>query len=110
MATSAPSIFPALAQLDIGDVLAHMPGGFFVYHADGDEAVVYVNEACLRIFGCADEEQFVALTGGTFPGMVHPEDIEAVEHSISPSDSGRPVLHGLRGVPASSAATARCVG
>ena len=45
MATSAPSIFPALAQLDIGDVLAHMPGGFFVYHADGDEAVVYVNEA-----------------------------------------------------------------
>lgn len=72
MATSAPSIFPALAQLDIGDVLAHMPGGFFVYHADGDEAVVYVNEACLRIFGCADEEQFVALTGGTFPGMVHP--------------------------------------
>ena len=56
MATSAPSIFPALAQLDIGDVLAHMPGGFFVYHADGDEAVVYVNEACLRIFGCADEE------------------------------------------------------
>ena len=83
MATSAPSIFPALAQLDIGDVLAHMPGGFFVYHADGDEAVVYVNEACLRIFGCADEEQFVALTGGAFPGMVHPEDIEAVEHSIS---------------------------
>ena len=60
-----------------------MPGGFFVYHADGDEAVVYVNEACLRIFGCADEEQFVALTGGAFPGMVHPEDIEAVEHSIS---------------------------
>ena len=43
MATSAPSIFPALAQLDIGDVLAHMPGGFFVYHADGDEAVGYVN-------------------------------------------------------------------
>lgn len=34
--------------------------------------MVYVNEACLRIFGCADEEQFVALTGGTFPGMVHP--------------------------------------
>lgn len=83
MATSAPSIFPALAQLDIGDVLAHMPGGFFVYHADGDEAVVYANEACLRIFGCADQEQFVTLTGGTFPGMVHPEDIEAVEHSIS---------------------------
>lgn len=83
MATSAPSIFPALAQLDIGDVLAHMPGGFFVYRADGDEAVVYANEACLRIFGCADQEQFVALTGGTFPGMVHPEDIEAVEHSIS---------------------------
>ena len=109
MATSAPSIFPALAQLDIGDVLAHMPGGFFVYHADGDEAVVYVNEACLRIFGCADEEQFVALTGGTFPGMVHPEDIEAVEHSISRQiqPTGTPWTTWST---ASSAATARCVG
>ena len=109
MATSAPSIFPALAQLDIGDVLAHMPGGFFVYHADGDEAVVYVNEACLRIFGCADEEQFVALTGGTFPGMVHPEDIE-------PWSTPSAVRFRPTGTPwttwstASSAATARCVG
>lgn len=82
MATSAPSIFPALAQLDIKDVLAHMPGGFFVYRAEGDEAVVYVNEACLRIFGCEDEGQFADLTGNTFPGMVHPDDIESVEHSI----------------------------
>ena len=40
MATSAPSIFPALAQLDIGDVLAYMPGGFFVYKDGGAEAVV----------------------------------------------------------------------
>ncbi len=83
MATSAPSIFPALAQLDIKDVLAHMPGGFFIYRAEGDEEVVYTNEACLRIFGCDDEAQFAELTGNTFPGMVHPDDIDAVEHSIS---------------------------
>lgn len=83
MTTPALPISPALAQLDIRDVLGHMPGGFFVYRAEGDESLVYANEACLRIFGCATAEEFEELTGNTFPGMVHPEDIDAVEHSIS---------------------------
>lgn len=78
-----PTVFPALGELNIADILAHMPGGFFIYHADGDERVVFANEACLRIFGCPDMDAFEKLTGGTFPGMVHPDDIAAVERSIS---------------------------
>lgn len=70
-------------HLGILDVLNCMPGGFFVYHAHGDEALVYVNEACLRIFGCETLEQFKELTGFTFPGMVHPDDLESVERSIT---------------------------
>ena len=59
-----------------------MPGGFFIYHADGIEELIYVNQAMIRIFGCETEEEFRKLTGNTFPGMVHPQDIEKIEASI----------------------------
>lgn len=69
-------------EFDAAQLLSEMPGGFFVYRADGDERIVYVNNACLRIFGCSTLEQFKELTGFTFPGMVHPDDIDAIERSI----------------------------
>lgn len=59
-----------------------MPGGFFIYHADGVEELIYINGAMLRIFGCDTLEEFKALTGYTFKGLVHPEDIDEVEKSI----------------------------
>ncbi|MCM1182890.1 MAG: ATP-binding protein [Roseburia sp.] len=59
-----------------------MPGGFFIYHADGDEELIYINSAILRIFGCDTQQQFRELTGFTFRGMVYAEDVEAVEESI----------------------------
>ena len=68
---------PVLQQMSEG-----IPGGFFIYHADGDEALIYHNSPLLRMFGCDTEEEFRKLTGYTFRGMVHPEDIEAVENSI----------------------------
>lgn len=74
----------ALAALGIEGVLSHMPGGFFVYRADADEGLIYANEACCRIFGCDDLSAFKRLTGFTFPGMVHPDDIVLrVEDSIA---------------------------
>lgn len=63
-------------------ILEGMPGGLFIYCADGDEELLYLNSAVLRIFGCDTEEEFRGLTGYTFRGMVHPEDIDAVEASI----------------------------
>lgn len=63
-------------------LLDQMPGGFFVYRADGNEEILYANIAMLRIFGCDDFDEFRALTGGTFQGMVHPDDLEEVEKSI----------------------------
>lgn len=59
-----------------------MPGGFFIYRADGDEELIYINSAILRIFGCDTEDEFRQLTGYTFKGMVCPEDVEEVEKSI----------------------------
>ena len=58
-----------------------MPGGFFIYR-DDDDKILYVNSAVLQMLGCKTEEEFWSLTGGTFRGLVHPEDREAVEASI----------------------------
>ena len=58
-----------------------MPGGFLIYRADSGENL-YANRALLRILGCASPEEFQILTGGTFQGLVHPDEVQAVEHSI----------------------------
>lgn len=68
---------PIIEQVSEG-----MPGGFFIYHADGDGELVYINSAMLRIFGCDTLEEFKELTGYTFRGIVHPADIDKVEESI----------------------------
>ncbi|WP_251198064.1 PAS domain-containing hybrid sensor histidine kinase/response regulator [Anaerotardibacter muris] len=60
-----------------------MPGGFFIYHADGNEELLYANKAMFSIFGCEDLEQFKELTGFTFPGLVHPEDRARTEAAIA---------------------------
>ena len=67
----------------IEEIGKHMPGGFFIYKAAAPEALLYANRAVFEIFGCADRAQFEALTGGTFRGMLHPDDYDAVSQSIA---------------------------
>lgn len=59
-----------------------MPGGFFIYRANDTEEIIYANKALLRIFQCDTLEDFQALTGNSFKGLVYPEDLDAVEQSI----------------------------
>lgn len=59
-----------------------IPGGFLIYHADGDEGVVYANKGLLRIFQCDTWDQFQDMTHGSFRGLVFPDDLEEVEESI----------------------------
>ena len=60
----------------------HMPGGFFIYKAQQPETLLYANQAVFDIFGCDGLEDFRALTGFTFKGMLHPEDYAAASASI----------------------------
>ena len=60
----------------------HMPGGFFIYKADEGEELLYANKVVFDIFGCDGLEDFKALTGFTFRGMVHPGDYEGISASI----------------------------
>lgn len=66
----------------IEEIGGHMPGGFFLYKAEKPEELIYANKAVLRIFGCDDLQEFKALTGFTFKGMVHPDDYERISGSI----------------------------
>lgn len=68
--------------LEIKKFMDEIPGGFFIYHADGNEEILYANKAVIRLFGCNTLKEFQELTGNTFPGIVHPEDLDAVEASI----------------------------
>ena len=66
----------------------HMPGGFFIYKHDGPGELLYANHAVYSIFGCRDAEEFRALTGNTFKGMLHPDDFENVSKSIEEQIEG----------------------
>ena len=73
----------AFAESAVLAEMERMPGGFFVYRADEKEEILYANEILLHMFDCRTWEEFRALTGGTFQGMVHPDDLPGVEASIS---------------------------
>jgi len=66
----------------IEQIADQMPGGFFIYKADENEELIFANESLLEIFGCANKAEFEQLTGNTFKGMVHPDDLDEVEASI----------------------------
>ncbi|MER2056092.1 MAG: PAS domain-containing protein, partial [Clostridia bacterium] len=66
----------------IEEIGGHMPGGFFIYRAEESEELIYANKAVFDIYGCADLEEFRALTGYTFRGMVHEDDYGPVSSSI----------------------------
>ena len=67
----------------IEEIGGHMPGGFFIYRAEASEELIYANKPVFDIFGCANLEEFRALTGFTFKGMVYPEDYDRVTESIA---------------------------
>ncbi len=70
---------PMLKSKQITD---EMPGGFFIYRADESEDIIYANKAMFRIFNCSSLEEFREHTGNSFKGIVHPDDLDAVERSI----------------------------
>ncbi len=72
-----------IQHLNMEDIVTGMPGGFFIYRAHGNEEIIYANSEVLYLYGCATLDEFHGLTGNSFQGMVHPEDLEEVEKSIA---------------------------
>lgn len=56
--------------------------GFLIYRADEKEELIYANQGLIKMLGCESMEELRELTGNSFRGLVHPEDVERVESSI----------------------------
>lgn len=67
----------------VEEIGRHMPGGFFIYKAEGSGELLYANAAILRIYGCGSLEEFKALTGYTFRGMIHPDDYDKITDCVN---------------------------
>ena len=66
------------------EFLDRIPGGLFRYRADDEGGTIdYVSRDVLAMFGCATYDEFRAITGNTFLGMVHPDDRERVAAEIA---------------------------
>ncbi len=65
-----------------GIIPTGLAGGFFIYEATGSESVYYAGPNVLSLYGCANMGEFIELTGGTFKGMVHPDDYKKIENQI----------------------------
>lgn len=63
-------------------MLETMSDGFFIYLAEGDEHMVYANPRVVHLFGCETSTEFKELTSNTFPGLVHPDDVNRVQWEI----------------------------
>ena len=72
-----------IGKFTINDIMQGIPGGFFIYRAGGNEEIIYVNDAMLHLFRCDTIEEFKELTGNSFRGIVHPDDLERVEAYIA---------------------------
>ncbi|MBO7530366.1 MAG: sensor domain-containing diguanylate cyclase, partial [Lachnospiraceae bacterium] len=65
-----------------GIIPTGLPGGFFIYEAEGEESILYAEPNVIRLYGCDSFEEFYEHIGGTFKGMVHPDDVHKVQNQI----------------------------
>ncbi|MBR6220887.1 MAG: GGDEF and EAL domain-containing protein [Clostridia bacterium] len=69
-------------DLSAGQIPTGLPGGFFIYEAWGDERILYAEANVVKLFGCDTFGAFMDYVGGSFRGMVHPDDLEKTQHQI----------------------------
>ena len=62
--------------------LDRIPGGLFRYPVEGSDELDYVNKGLLELYKCDTLDEFKALTGYTFSGMVYPDDFARIDQEI----------------------------
>lgn len=59
-----------------------LPGGFFIYNAEGNYEIYYAEQNVIELFGCKTIKELRDFTGNSFRGMVHPDDFRKIESDI----------------------------
>ncbi|MCR5817327.1 MAG: GGDEF and EAL domain-containing protein [Ruminococcus sp.] len=66
-----------------GKIPTGLPGGFFIYEADNDkETILFAETNVCKLYGCETFEEFMEFTGGSFKGMVHPDELHRIQNQI----------------------------
>ena len=60
----------------------NMPGALLVYRADEEAEILCASDGLIKIFECESFEDFMKFTGGSFSGVVYPEDLEETNRII----------------------------
>ncbi|MBQ8109296.1 MAG: GGDEF and EAL domain-containing protein [Clostridia bacterium] len=76
-----------------GRIPTGLPGGFFVYEAQGDEKLLFADANVVKMFGCETYAEFMDYVGGSFKGMVHREDLDKIENQIQAQTSFGDMRH-----------------
>ncbi|MBR2760892.1 MAG: GGDEF and EAL domain-containing protein [Solobacterium sp.] len=71
-----------ISRESIENIPTGLPGGFFIYASDDAETILFAEENVIRLYDCDSFEQFMEFTGGSFRGMVHPDDLPRIENEI----------------------------
>lgn len=74
------------------DIAESIPGAIVV-HRPGDDEILFANGEMLKLFGCNDLLDFMRLTGGTYAGVVHPDDRVRVRTELE--EAGDVAVQGL---------------
>ena len=67
---------------NVKNVVRYVPGAILVYEADDYKRILYANDELIKLFECRSLEEFMEFTGGTFDGIVHPDEIKLVDDII----------------------------
>ena len=59
---------------NLSDITANSPASFLVCQADQETKLYYASRSLVRAFGCSDYRDLTKLCGGTFTGLLAPED------------------------------------
>ena len=68
------------------DIAENIPGAIVV-HEPGDGRILFANDEVINLFECDDLSDFMEYTGGTFGGLVHPEDRDRVRDELGEQTS-----------------------
>lgn len=73
------------------DLADNIPGAYFVFTADSDtEKILYANREMIELFRCSNLDDFLRVTGGSFRGLMLPDESPSVRAHVRDKASADP--------------------
>ena len=64
------------------DFIENVPGAVLI-HRVGDGEILFANGNTVSLFGCDDFNDFLKYVGGTYAGVIHPDDHQRVRDEMA---------------------------